>query len=163
MKASLCYLVVLVSVLATGNVNAEPGSYLSVAAGQVRILDEGIEDPEAVKLEYRFSTRWPWQLAPGIGVAGSANEASFAFAWVERDFALTERWIVAPSFGLGFFDDGVDVKLGSELEFRSGVKSFYQFQNRVRLGVELFHLSNGGIADRNPGTEVAFISLSFPL
>ncbi|WP_376788092.1 acyloxyacyl hydrolase [Marinobacter metalliresistant] len=23
----------------------------------------------------------------------------------------------------------------------------------MRLGVELFHLSNGGIADRNPGTE----------
>ncbi|WP_422732780.1 acyloxyacyl hydrolase [Marinobacter azerbaijanicus] len=49
------------------------------------------------------------------------------------------------------------------MEFRSGVKSFYRFHNKLRLGIELFHLSNGGIADRNPGTEVAFISLSFPL
>lgn len=163
MKASLCYLIVLVSTLATGNVNAEPGSYLSVAAGRVGILDERIEDPEVLKLEYRFSARWKWELAPGIGAAKSGNGASFVFAWIERDFALTEHWIVAPSFGLGLFDDGLDVKLGSDLEFRSGVKSFYQFDNRLRLGVELFHLSNGGIADRNPGTEVAFISLSFPL
>jgi len=163
LKVSLFYLIVLASTLATGNVSAEPESYLSVAAGQVGILDEGIKDPEVFKLEYRFASRLSWQLAPGIGMARSANDASFVFAWLEKDFAVSEHWIITPTFGLGFFDDGVDVKLGSELEFRSGIKSFYQFQNKLRLGLELFHLSNGGIADRNPGTETAFISLSFPL
>lgn len=163
MKVLLCYLIVLASTLAAGNVNAEPGSYLSVAAGRVGILDEGIKDPEVIKLEYRFASRLSWDLAPGIGIARSANDAGFVFGWLEKDFALSEHWIITPTFGLGFFDDGLDVKLGSELEFRSGVKSFYQFHNKLRLGLELFHLSNGGIADRNPGTEAAFISLSFPL
>lgn len=163
MKFSLCYLIMLATTLATGSVSAEPVSYLSVAAGRAGIFDEGVEDPEAVKLEYRFKSRWRWGLAPGIGIAQSGNGASFVFATVEKDFFLNERWVITPSFGLGSFDNGRDIRLGNELEFRSGVKTFYQFHNQLRLGIELFHLSNAGIAERNPGTEVAFVSLSFPL
>jgi len=51
----------------------------------------------SLKLEYRFSTRW------------------------------TEHWLITPSFGLGSFDNGLDVKLGSKLGFRSGLKSFIGF------------------------------------
>lgn len=163
MKFSLRYLLVLATTLATGSVNAEPVSYLSVAAGRAGILDAGVEDPEAAKLEYRFKSRWNWGLAPGIGIAKSGNGASFVFATVEKDFPLNERWVLTPSFGLGSFDDGRDIRLGNELEFRSGVKTFYQFDNKLRVGIELFHLSNAGVAERNPGTEVAFLSLSFPL
>lgn len=81
---------------------------------------------------------------------------------LERDSYLNARWVVTPSFGFGIFDDGPDIELGSELEFRSGVVVAYQFVNKVRLGLGAFHLSNGGISDTNPGTEPAFISVAVP-
>ena len=34
--------------------------------------------------------------------------------------------------------------------------------NKVRLGIGLFHLSNGGLSEQNPGTEPTFLSLSLP-
>ncbi len=70
---------------------------------------------------------------------------------------------MTPSLGLGSFDDGEDVKLGHDLEFRSGIKITYQFKNDWRVGIGLFHLSNGGLGDRNPGTEPVFVGVSIPL
>lgn len=141
----------------------ETSRYFSISVGHVAVLDDDIEDPVVLKLEFRFrpQAHW-WQLAPTIGVARSGNDASYLFAVVERDFALDERWIVAPSFGLGTFDDGRDVKLGHELEFRSGINLSLRFDNDIRLGVGIYHLSNGGIGDLNPGTEPVFLSVAFP-
>ena len=137
--------------------------YLSFGVGHVAVLDDNVTDPEVYKLEYRFKPRTKWQLAPTIGVARSGNDASFVFAVAERDFQLSNHWILTPSFGVGIFEDGRDVRLGNELEFRSGLNLSYQFDNKVRLGLALFHLSNGGVSDQNPGTEPMFLSLSLPL
>ncbi len=141
----------------------DTSSYLSIGVGHVAILDDNVDDPEVYKLEYRFKPRTKWQLAPTVGVARSGNDASFVFAVAERDFQLSSHWILTPSFGIGSFDDGRDVQLGNELEFRSGLKLSYQFDNRVRLALALFHLSNGGLSDQNPGTEPMFFSVSLPL
>jgi hypothetical protein len=46
---------------------------------------------------------------------------------------------------------------------RSGIEVAYRFYERSRVGLALFHLSNGGLADKNPGTEVLALSLSVPL
>jgi len=137
--------------------------YLSLAAGHVAVLDDNISDPLVYKLEYRFRPKTKWQLAPSIGIARSENDASFVFADLARDFYLSEHWVMTASFGLGTFDDGRDVKLGNDLEFRSGLRIGYQFRNDMRLALEFFHLSNGGLSDRNPGTEPMFLSLFFSL
>lgn len=137
-------------------------AYLSVAVGHVAVFDNDVEEPAVFKLEYRFTPieKW-WGLAPAIGAARSEAGASFVFADVEKDFFLSSSWVFTPSFGAGLFDDGVDVKLGNDLEFRSGVKLAYQFANKSRLSLGLFHLSNGGLSDRNPGTEPAFVAYAF--
>lgn len=137
--------------------------YLTLAAGHVGVLDHGIEDPGVLKIEYRFRPGLRWSLAPAIGAAKSGNGSSFVFADLERDFFPAKHWAVTPSFGIGSFSDGEDVRLGHSIEFRSGIQIAYQFENKWRVGVALFHLSNGGISDRNPGTEPMFLSLSFPL
>jgi len=67
-----------------------------------------------------------------------------------------------PGFGAGVFDDSADIELGNTLEFRSGIELAYQFRNKVRMGVALFHLSNGGIGGDNPGTEALVFSVSIP-
>jgi len=141
---------------------SDSGHYLTLGLGHVAVFDSNIDDPYVYKLEYRFAPRTKWLLAPAIGAARSGNGASFLFLDLEKDFFPGKHWVVTPSFGLGSFDDGKDVKLGHDLEFRSGIKVAYQFDNKVRLGIGLFHLSNGGLSDRNPGTEPMFLSLSFP-
>ena len=137
--------------------------YITLAAGHVGVLDHGIEDPGVLKIEYRFRPGLVWSLAPAIGAAKSGNGASCVFADLARDFFPGAHWVVTPSFGIGSFADGEDVRLGNSIEFRSGIQLAYQFENHWRVGVALFHLSNGGISDRNPGTEPMFLSLSIPL
>lgn len=137
--------------------------YLTIAAGHVGVLDQDIDDPGVFKLEYRFRPATRWSLAPAVGAAKSANGASFIFTDLEKDFLPTDHLVITPSFGLGSFDDGRDVRLGHTLEFRTGIKIAYQFNNKWRAGIALFHLSNGGLGDRNPGTEPMFLSISVPL
>jgi hypothetical protein len=76
---------------------------------------------------------------------------------------VKERWVLAINFGVAVFHDGHDVKHGSRLDFRSGMKTRYDISNNLRIGLEFSHLSNGSLADKNPGTELVFLSLSFPL
>lgn len=154
----------LLAIVVTQNCLAESLSpYLTLAAGHVGVLDDDINRPGVLKIEYRFSPRTKWLLAPAIGAARSGNGAGFVFADLEKDFFPSKRWVITPSFGLGSFDDGEDVRLGHSLEFRSGIKIAFQFDNEWRFGIALFHLSNGGLGDRNPGTEPMFLSLSIPL
>jgi len=115
------------------------------------------------KAEFRFRPTTCWRLAPSIGAARSGNGASFVFADLERDFFVGRHRVVTPNFGLGSFDDGRDVRLGHDLGFRSGIKIACVFDNKVRLGIALFHRSNGGLGDRNLGTEPVFLSLALPL
>lgn len=137
--------------------------YLDVAIGHVDAIDNEVDEPGVFKLEYRFRpiAKW-WNLVPAIGAARSEAGASFIFTDFKKDFFLTGDWVLTASFGVGIFDDGVDVKLGNELEFRSGIKISYLFENDIRVGLALFHLSNGGLGDVNPGTEPAFVSVSIP-
>ncbi len=141
----------------------ESDQYLTLAVGHVAAFDHNIDDPVVYKAEFRFRPATKWLLAPSIGAARSGNSASFVFADLEKDFFPRKHWVVTPSFGLGVFDDGRDVRLGHDLEFRSGIKIAFVFDNKVRLGIALFHLSNGGLGDRNPGTEPVFLSLAVPL
>ena len=64
---------------------------------------------------------------------------------------------------MGLFDDSEEIQLGNELEFRSGIEIAYQFRNKIRAGIAIFHLSNGGISSENPGTEALVISVCIPI
>ena len=55
------------------------------------------------------------------------------------------------------------MNLGNNLEFRSGVELAYQFKDKMRAGVAIFHLSNGGISSQNPGTEALVFSICIPV
>ena len=137
--------------------------YLSMAVGHVAILDGNVEDPGVLKIEYRFGPFSRWQLHPAIGTAHNEGGAMFLFTFLERDFPLNKHWVLSANFGMGTFRDGDKIRLGSSLEFRSGIKMAFQFDNAVRLGLGFFHLSNAGIGRTNPGTEPLFVHIAFPL
>ena len=138
---------------------------INITAGQVGILDD-MQNTQRYGLEYRFksfSGPFDFRLIPAIGAARSNDGASFVYADLRHDFYMARRWILIPSFGLGVFNDISDINLGNDLEFRSGVEVAYQFRNRVRVGLAIFHLSNGGISSQNPGTESLVFSVCIPV
>jgi hypothetical protein len=115
-------------------------------------------------MEYRFRPLEEWFLVePTISATLAEDSASYFAAGLARDFWIDECWVIVPSFAVGLFDDGDHLQLGSELEFRSGIELAYRFENDARLGLGFSHLSNGGLAERNPGTESVMLSLAIPI
>lgn len=135
---------------------------LNLTVGQAGIFDSG-DPPLRYGIEYRGRSFSRWRLIPAVGAAIADNGASFVYTDLRHDFWLDDRWVVIPSFGVGAFDDGENLDLGHTIEFRSGLEVAYRFHGEYRVGVALFHLSNGGISDQNPGTEGLVASLCIPL
>lgn len=135
---------------------------LSLNTGVVG-LDDRFERPARHGVEYRHTPFSKWQLSPSAGYAWAEDGASYTYIDVKRDFRLHERWFVTPSFGPGYFSEGSSLDLGHELEFRSGVEISYRFHGRFRVGLAVYHLSNGSIADTNPGAEGVVFHLLVPL
>ena len=139
---------------------------INITAGQIGILDDDVDGTQRYGLEYRFTSfAGPagFRLIPAIGAARSNNGANFIYADLRHDFYLNSRWILIPSFGMGAFNDSKEINLGNDLEFRSGVEIAYQFRNKMRAGIAIFHLSNGGISSQNPGTEALVFSVCIPV
>lgn len=138
---------------------------INITAGQVGILDDQ-DGSQRYGLEYRFTSfsgPWGFRLIPAIGAAAASNGARFFYADLRHDFYLNDNWLLIPSFGAGLFNDSEGIELGSDLEFRSGLELAYQFQNKMRAGIAIFHLSNGGISSQNPGTEALVFSVCIPV
>ncbi len=161
-RSSLCCVLLILVGVQSAAAQEDP-FFLSFGIGHKATLDDDVAEPLLGKIEFRFKPLTRWRVAPSIGLSRSEGGASFLFTDISRDFELTEQWIFTPSFGFGSFDDGNDVQLGNDLEFRSGIRLGYRLQNNMRIAVEVFHLSNAGFGDTNPGTEPILIALFIPL
>lgn len=137
-------------------------AYLAVNAGFVGLFNR-FKETLRYGMEYRWKPLSRLKIRPAAGLVMAENDASYLFLGVRRDFQLTPRWVLTGSFDAGYFEERAELNLGLELEFRSGLELAYQFDNRYRTGVALYHLSNGGFGERNPGTESAVINLTIPI
>ena len=135
---------------------------INLTFGKVGVFDDEFE-ADRYGIEYRFRPFGKWDLIPAIGYAFSVDDDSFLYTDLRYDYWLNSRWVLTPSLGVGVFTEGKNLDLGDDLEFRSGLELAYRFNTNYRIGVALFHLSNAGISDNNPGTESLVFSLSIPL
>ena len=138
---------------------------LNLTVGEIDAI-RGDNGSRQYGIEYRFksfSGPWSFRLRPAIGFTVANDSAKYFYSDLKHDFYLNDYWLLTPSFGAGFFKDSSEIKLGSDFEFRSGLEFAYQFKNKVRAGIAIFHISNAGLSDRNPGTEVLAFSLSIPM
>jgi len=137
-------------------------SMINFTVGEVGVVDN-IDQPMRIGFEYRMPSFSSWKIIPALGFARAENGASFFYADFRRDYWINSRWVLTPSYGLGSFQDSNEIELGNTLEFRAGVEIANRFYKHYRVGVALFHLSNGSLGDKNPGTEAIVFSLSIPL
>ncbi|MDX1755079.1 MAG: acyloxyacyl hydrolase [Marinobacter sp.] len=126
-------------------------------------LDRSLNNATRYGIEYRFRALDFHRLVPSVGYVWVDNGATFAYVEMRRDFELRGRWLLTPSFGFGAFHEEPGLQLGHTTEFRSGLELSYRLDNHYRLGLAIYHLSNGGLSDENPGTESLVASLSIPI
>ena len=94
-----------------------------------------------------------WTLRPAVGAMGTGDDAVYVHAGFRLDFPIGRRWTVTFQEAAGWYERGDDKELGGELQFRSGLEAAVDLTRRQRLGILLYHLSNAGIEDTNPGAE----------
>jgi hypothetical protein len=98
--------------------------------------------------------------------AGGAVEASSLENYIGLNLTLqytfSSRWSASLTSGPGRYSDRY-FDLGSHLEFRSGLEVFYRLGKGYRAGIGIFHYSNGGVGQHNPGTNSVRVALVIPL
>ncbi len=133
----------------------------------------------AAALSLSFSARadepWRSQLEVGVfdlwnfgvfaGGMATTKGASMAYAGFTYDLHITDHILILPDVAVGDYFKGDDKKLSNKqvAEFRSGIGAAYEFDNGWRLGADIHHISNAGLDKRNPGVEIASVTLAVPL
>ena len=103
-----------------------------------------------------------WIFNPFVGVMATTDSAFYGYAGLRLDLFLGRRFVISPSFAPGLYSNGDGKDLGYPVEFRSALEFAYRFDDRSRLGIGVYHLSNASLDENNPGVEVATIHYSYP-
>jgi lipid A 3-O-deacylase len=144
--------------------NAGDPDFLSIGVGMFDINaasgDRGFMSG-ALQFEYASDYRM-WIFHPIAGAMINSDGGGDIYAGVGIDLFFGNRWVVTPAFAPSAYIHGSSKNLGEVLEFRSSIDIAYRFDDRSRLGLELYHLSNAGLSDHNPGTEVLLVKYSVP-
>ena len=138
---------------------AEPG-FLTFGAG---IYDFSDDSTGVLSVEYTHHSGWIWKIKPMGGVLLNFDGALYGYGGFGLDIFFGRRLVVTPSLAVGLYSDGGGKDLGHVIEFRSSVKLAYRLASRARIGLDLFHLSNAGLDDVNPGANVLMLTYSLPL
>lgn len=143
----------------TAQAGGDP-AFIRFGAGYYDIND----DQDAGEFHLEYITDWDWWIfTPMVGVMATTDAAAYVYAGIRADIYLGRRWVITPQFAPGLYHDGDGKDLGHVIEFRSGLEIAYRFDDRSRLGLTLYHLSNASLDDNNPGTEVVTLHYSLPM
>ena len=145
-----------------------PPEFVSVSSGAfaVRDREEGEETYEA-GWEVRFPARrlrhlrgsFP-EVIPVLGAMAGSRSVLYLYGGFRLDLPLGGRWMVSPGWATGVYYRGYGMDLGNALEFRSHLELAYLLNRDARVGLCVYHLSNAGISDRNPGSESVVLTYS---
>ncbi len=144
-----------------------------LGAPQAVAAASGVFDPFVpggsyeVGAEFRFAPRrfrfLPERLPPAsptMGIIADAQGSLYVYGGWRLDFPFGARWVVSPGWAVGLYDRAPEFDLGGLLEFRTNIELAYRLPNGSRVGLCLYHLSNGGLYARNPGSESLVVSYS---
>ncbi len=123
-----------------------------------------IDDDDLATLagvEYRFGQKL-FFLGPAVGILGNGDGAVFGYGALHADLRF-DRWVVSPVAGLGGYDEDDSKDLGGVFQLYLGLDVAYRLPGGSRLGVNFSHISNADVHERNPGTEMVFVTLTVPL
>jgi hypothetical protein len=109
---------------------------------------------------FRFLPGFLPEVIPTAGVMAGAQGSLYTYGGFRFELALGGGWTVSPGWAAGLYNRSPDVDLGGPLEFRSSIELAYRLPGGSRLGVCLYHLSNAGLSEVNPGSESLVLTYS---
>ena len=139
-----------------------PAYHLNFAIGYYDVFDE--QDGFDLRAVYRpNSVVFIDNLKPWAGLELTSQGSIWAGGGLLYDWNFKDNWHFTPSLGVGLYTDGgSDKDLDHPIQFRSQLEIAYEFENQHRIGLSLSHMSNSGLGDHNPGTEVISLNWSYP-
>jgi lipid A 3-O-deacylase len=140
---------------------AQDPSFLSFSAGYFdmnRQKDTAVE----VGVQWRGSEKL-WIFQPIVGAMATFDGAGYVYGGISLDIFLGNRLVFRPSFAPGLYAKGKGYDLGHVVEFRSAAELAWRFDDRSRLGIEFYHLSNAHLGDKNPGEESLTLTYAIPI
>lgn len=96
------------------------------------------------------------------GLAATDDEAVWAYAGASYSWQPGDRWRLRPGFAVSVFENGDGKDLGGAIEFRSSLEATARVRSNLRFGILVYHLSNAGIYDLNPGSNSLVFVVGFP-
>jgi hypothetical protein len=142
---------------AAGLVNTD---YLNIGIGATQVVDT--DQNILLDIEYRYLDIY-YGLRPIIGFHMDSESALYGYAGFNWDIQLADAWWFTPTASVGAYSQGDGQDLGHAIEFRTGIELAYERENKSRIGLQLTHLSNAGIGNKNPGTEILQLNYAWPL
>jgi lipid A 3-O-deacylase len=136
---------------------------VNVSVGRFGIF-RGQEDPEIggevhfAPRRFRFQPRFLPEVTPVLGGAVTGEGSFYGYFGFRTDIPMDGRWVFTPFCGAGLYYFGGGRDLGGVLELRTGFEIAYQLEKDERIGLSLYHLSNAGLYQRNPGSESLVLS-----
>jgi hypothetical protein len=100
-------------------------------------------------------------VVPAFGGMATEDETLFGWGGFAFRIPLGERWRLTPTLAVGAYEQGDGRNLGGTLEFRSGLEVAVRPSPRTAIGVEFYHLSNGGVHEVNPGSNSLVLAFGF--
>ena len=157
--ASLMAAAALLLAAAAETARADEPAFLAASAGGFDINDD--DTSGEFRLEYRSDYRM-WHVGPMIGLMANTDGGVYGYGGLFIDIFFGDRWVVMPNAAVGGYRQGSSKDLGGILEFRTGVEIAYRFADKSRLGLAFQHISNAGLAHKNPGTESLVLTYAIP-
>ena len=146
--------------LALHPARADDPAFITGAVGLFDVLDN--EEATSFNVEYRSGLKLAF-LKPFGGAMVTTDRATYGYGGFLVDIYFGRRLVLTGNTAVGLWANGHGKKLGSFVEFRSGLELAFRFDNRSRLGVGFHHISNAGLGHSNPGTEILSLIYSIPL
>ena len=140
---------------------ADDPDFLVVGGGWYDWNDD--QDAFDFRLEYRSDVKLFGVAKPWFGIEATSEQAIYGLGGIVVDLYFGRRWVFTPNFGVGVYADGDGKDLGHAIEFRSQLELGYRFDNRSRMSLAVSHISNAGLDEKNPGTEIATVYYHIPV
>lgn len=139
------------------NPDAE-GNRLILSVGTYGV-DDAVPVPE-LQIEAVFALSL-FYMQPTVGFFATPTGTYYFYAGWTRLQIIANRLLIQPSIATGLYHFGSGRYLGGTIQFRSGLKIGYKLSEAQFMAVGIFHTSNAGIYDSNPGEESVLVSYLF--
>ena len=104
-----------------------------------------------------FRNSFLGKLSPISGGWLTDNQSVYLYTGAQAEYNLGLVKIT-PSFVPGYYNAGDAKDLGSALEFKSEIQMSLNLSDTTEFGMSYNHISNAGLADKNPGANSYMIN-----